>query len=63
VLFLKGLIKSAECWGTGIQNMKEWMAGHGLPEPEFVITGHSIVTVLKRPATSAKIRDKKNGDM
>jgi ATP-dependent DNA helicase RecG len=44
------LTRYIERWGTGIQNMKEWMAGHGLPEPEFVITGHSIVTVLKRPA-------------
>jgi len=43
------LTRYIERWGTGIQNMKEWMAGHGLPEPEFVITGHSIVTVLKRP--------------
>jgi len=43
------LTRYIERWGTGIQNMKEWMAGHGLSEPEFVITGHSIVTVLKRP--------------
>ena len=57
------LTRYIERWGTGIQNMKEWMGGFGLPEPEFVITGHSIVTVLKRPAknsipqTSVKVRE------
>jgi len=47
---LSYLTRYIECWGTGIQNMKEWMEGHGLPEPEFAITEHSVLTVLKRPA-------------
>jgi len=44
------LTRYIERWGTGIQNMKSWMQGHGLPEPQFLMTGHSMVTVLKRPA-------------
>jgi ATP-dependent DNA helicase RecG len=46
------LTRYIERWGTGIQNMKNWMQGHGLPEPQFLITGHSMVTVLNRPAAA-----------
>ena len=46
------LTRYIERWGTGIQNMKNWMQGHGLPEPQFLMTGHSMVTVLNRPAAA-----------
>ena len=49
LLYLTGYI---EQWGTGIQNMKDWMTLNGLPEPEYKQTGIHFVTVLKRHLVS-----------
>lgn len=49
LLYLTGYI---EQWGTGIQNMKDWMTLNGLPKPEYKQAGIHFVTVLKRHSAS-----------
>ena len=46
LLYLTGYI---ERWGTGIQNMKDWMKEENLPEPEYTEIGSHFLTVLKQP--------------
>lgn len=43
------LVRYIEKWGTGIQNIKDWMNEYGLVEPILKLSGQNYVLTLKRP--------------
>ncbi len=43
------LVRYIEKWGTGIQNMKDWMVEYNLPEPQVTVSGQEYILTLKRP--------------
>lgn len=47
------LVRYIEKWGTGIQNMKDWMTLNGLPEPKYEMMGSNLLTTLIRQPTQA----------
>ena len=42
-----------EKWGTGIQNIKDWMTLNGLPEPVYKMMSSNFVTILFRQVEQA----------
>ena len=44
-----------EKWGTGIQNINDWMADYKLAEPEVTVSGQDFIITLKRPVKSESI--------
>jgi ATP-dependent DNA helicase RecG len=42
-------IRYIERWNTGIERMRRWMAGHGLPPPTFQEVGQTFKVTLQGP--------------
>jgi len=49
------LVRYIEKWGTGIQNIKDWMADYKLPKPTVTVSGQDFIITLKRPVKSESI--------
>jgi len=50
------LVRYIEKWGTGIQNMKDWMVLNGLPKPKYEMMGLNFVTILFRQVEQEHLR-------
>jgi len=58
------LTKHIEKWGTGFQNIKDWMSASGLPEPLVNISGQNYILTLNRPSShSGQISGQKGGQI
>ncbi len=56
------LVRYIERWGTGFQNMKDWMLEYGLPEPEIRIREQTVIITLRRStAQQPAIHDVSSG--